>query len=187
MSSSATLLAIVNDILDLSTIDAGIMGLDLAEVEVASAVTAAAESIADRMQDARVRLEVDIAPDVDRIVADEKRLRQIVYNLLSNAVAFSPEGTTIRLSARTDGDSVEISVADQGAGIPGGFVDSVFDRFAAMPRGSSRGGVGLGLSIVQSFVGLHGGTVEISSEEGHGTTATVCLPVRPVLDAVAAA
>jgi signal transduction histidine kinase len=186
MSSSATLLAIVNDILDLSTIDAGIMGLDLAEVDVAAAMAAAAESIADRMQDARVRLEVHIDADVGRIVADEKRLRQIVYNLLSNAVAFSQEGSVVRLTARAERDFIDIAVTDQGAGIPGSFVNSVFDRFAAMPRGSSRGGVGLGLSIVKSLVGLHGGTVEITSEEGRGTIAKVRLPPRPALDAVAA-
>jgi signal transduction histidine kinase len=186
MSSSATLLAIVNDILDLSTIDAGIMGLDLAEVDVAAAMAAAAESIADRMQDAHVRLEVHIDADVGRIVADEKRLRQIVYNLLSNAVAFSPQGSVVRLTARAERDFIEIAVTDQGAGIPGSFVNSVFDRFAAMPRGPSRGGVGLGLSIVKSLVGLHGGTVEITSEEGRGTIAKVRLPLRPALDAVAA-
>jgi signal transduction histidine kinase len=186
MSSSATLLAIVNDILDLSTIDAGIMGLDLAEVEVAAAVSAAAESIADRIEDARLVLEYDIASDVGRIVADEKRLRQIVYNLLSNAVAFSAEGGVVRVSARREGDFVEIAVTDSGAGIPEDFVDSAFDRFAAMPRGPSRGGVGLGLSIVKSFVGLHGGTVDIASEEGQGTTVRIRMPVRPALDAVAA-
>jgi signal transduction histidine kinase len=149
-------------------------------------MAAAADSIAARMEDAHVRLEVHIDAGVGRIVADEKRLGQIVYNLLSNAVAFSPEGSLVRLSARAEGDFVEIAVTDQGAGIPGTFVDSVFDRFAAMPRGASRGGVGLGLSIVKSLVDLHGGTVVITSEEGRGTIARVRLPVRPALDAVAA-
>ncbi len=186
MSSSATLLTIVNDILDLSSIDAGIMGLDLAEVDVAAALALAAEGVADRMRTAKVKLKVDVAPDAGRIIADEKRIRQIVHNLLSNAVAFSPEGSTVSLSARRDGDVVEIAVADRGAGIPGHFVDSAFDRFSAMPRGAARGGVGLGLSIVKSFVGLHGGTVEIASEEGWGTTVRVRLPIRPALDVAAA-
>ena len=186
MSSSATLLAIVNDILDLSSIDAGIMGLDLAEVDISAALVLAADGITDRMREARVKLNIDISPDAGRIIADEKRIRQIVHNLLVNAVAFSPEGSTVRLSARRDGEFVEITIVDRGAGIPGSFVGSVFDRFAVMPRGASRGGVGLGLSIVKSFVGLHGGTVEISSEEGWGTTARVRLPIRPALDAAAA-
>ena len=186
MQSSASLLAIVNDILDLSTIDAGIMGLDLTEVDVAGAVAAAVDSIEDRLAEAHVRLKADIAPDVGRLVADDKRVRQILYNLLSNAIAFSPENSTVRLAARRAGGFVEFTVEDEGAGIPSGFVNTVFDRFASMPRGASRGGVGLGLSIVKSFVGLHGGTVEIASEEGRGTIAKVRLPVRPALDAAAA-
>lgn len=186
MQSSASLLAIVNDILDLSTIDAGIMGLDLAEVDVRAAVVGAVESIEDRIEQADVRLRTDIAPDVGVLVADEKRVRQIIYNLLSNAVAFSPAGSTIRLTAERAGGFIEFTVADEGAGIPSGFVNSVFDRFASMPRGASRGGVGLGLTIVKSFVGLHGGTVDITSEEGSGTIAKVRLPIRPALDAAAA-
>jgi signal transduction histidine kinase len=186
MASSETLLAIVNDILDLSSIDAGIMDLDLGEVDVTDAVSAAIDSLTERMHDAHVRITADISPGIGRIVADEKRLRQIVYNLLSNAVLFSPENTVVRLSARRDGDFVEITVADRGVGIPTAFLNSVFDRFAAMPRGAARGGAGLGLAIVKSFVGLHGGTVEISSEEGRGTVARVRLPIRPMLDAAAA-
>jgi K+-sensing histidine kinase KdpD len=135
MQSSASLLAIVNDILDLSTIDAGIMGLDLVEVDVGAVVAAAVESIEDRLKESRVRLEVDVAPDVGRLVADDKRIRQILYNLLSNAIVFSPEGSRVHLSASRAGGIVEFTVADEGAGIPSAFVGSAFDRFAAMPRG----------------------------------------------------
>jgi signal transduction histidine kinase len=186
MSSSASLLAIVNDILDLSTIDAGIMGLDLAEVDVAETVAAAVETVADRLQESRVRLETDIAPGVDGLIADDKRVRQILVNLLSNALDFSREGGSIKVSAARVGSFIEFTVADDGAGIPPNFINSVFDRFASLPRGARRGGVGLGLSIVKSFVGLHGGTVEITSEEDRGTTATVRLPLRPALDVAAA-
>jgi signal transduction histidine kinase len=186
ISSSASLLAIVNDILDLTTIDAGIMGLDLAEVDVAATVAAAAADVRDRMDEKRLRLETMIAPDVGGLIADEKRLRQILFNLLSNAVAFSHEGGEIRLAAASVNGFVEFTVADDGAGIPVGFIDSVFDRFASQSRGQARGGVGLGLSIVKSFVALHGGTVEIASEEGRGTVAKVRLPARPALDAAAA-
>ena len=187
MSSSASLLAIVNDILDLTTIDAGIMGLDLGEVDVRATVAAAIESIQERLDESRIRLETAVAPDVGGLVADDKRVRQILYNLLSNAIAFSREGGWIRLSAARVNGFIEFTVVDEGAGIPTGFIDSVFDRFASLSRGSARGGVGLGLSIVKSFVALHGGTVEIASEEGRGTIAKVRLPIRPALDAVAAA
>src|SRR5690606_9049057 len=142
--------------------------------------------IADRLDEKRVRLDTSIAPNVGGLIADSRRVRQILANLMANALDFAREGGWIRLSAVRAGGFVEFTVADNGAGIPSAFIDSVFDRFATLPRGSSRGGAGLGLSIVKSFVGLHGGTVEIASEEGRGTTAKVRLPVRPALDAVAA-
>jgi signal transduction histidine kinase len=186
MSSSASLLAIVNDILDLTTIDAGIMGLDLTETDVVATVSDAIGDVAEALDQKRVRLETDIAPGIGGLIADGKRVRQILTNLMTNALDFSRAGGWIRLSAVRTGGFIEFTVTDNGAGIPSNFIDSVFDRFATLPRGSSRGGVGLGLSIVKSFVALHGGTVEIASEEGRGTTAKVRLPVRPVLDAVAA-
>jgi signal transduction histidine kinase len=186
MSSSASLLAIVNDILDLTTIDAGIMGLDLAEVDVTATVAAAVDDVQERLDESRIRLETRIAPDIGGLVADAKRVRQILFNLLSNAIAFTREGGRVQLSASRAGGFIEFTVTDDGAGIPAGFIDAVFDRFASLSRGSARGGVGLGLSIVKSFVALHGGTVEIASEEGKGTVAKVRLPVRPALDAVAA-
>ena len=186
ISSSASLLAIVNDILDLTTIDAGIMGLDLGEVDVAATVSAAVDEVRERLDEAHIRLDTSIAPDVGGLIADDRRVRQILYNLLSNAISFSREGGRIRLSAGRVQGYIEFTITDDGAGIPSGFVDSVFDRFASQSRGSGRGGVGLGLSIVKSFVALHGGTVEIASEEGRGTVAKVRLPVRPALDAAAA-
>jgi signal transduction histidine kinase len=188
MSSSAQLLAIVNDILDLTTIDAGIMGLDLAEVDVGTTVQGAIDDVQNRLDENRIKLDVRVAPDVGGLVADAKRIRQVLFNLLANAVAFSREGGHVQLTASRVGGFVEFNVADEGAGIPAAFIDSVFDRFASLSRGSARGGVGLGLSIVKSFVALHGGTVEIASEEGKGTVAKVRLPVRPAaLDETAAA
>ncbi len=184
--SSASLLAIVNDILDLTTIDAGIMGLDMSETDIAASVAAAVDAVADRADDLGVLVETQIAPGIGTFVADDKRVRQILYNLLSNAVTYSPRGSLVTLTADRAGGFIEFIVEDHGAGIPAGFVDSVFERFSAMPRGSVRGGVGLGLAIVKSFVGLHGGTVELASEEGLGTVARVRLPVRPALDAAAA-
>jgi signal transduction histidine kinase len=186
MQSSGTLLAIVNDILDLSSIDAGVMGLDLAEVNVPAAVAGAVDEVSERLEDAKITLETGIAPDVGGLIADERRVRQILYNLLSNAIAYSPPGGHIRLSVTATGGFIEFIVADEGAGIPAAFLGSVFERFSSMPRGTGRGGVGLGLSIVKSFVALHGGTVEIASEEGRGTVAKVRLPRMPALDAVAA-
>jgi signal transduction histidine kinase len=186
MSSSAALLAIVNDILDLASIDAGIMELDYADVDVAAAIAAVIEGVQDRLAGSGIRIDTDIATGTGHLFADSRRLRQILFNLVVNAISFSPKGGRIAVRARRDGDMVEFIVADQGPGIPRDFVDSAFDRFASRPRGESRGGAGLGLAIVKSFVELHGGTVEIRSEEGRGARVVVRLPVRPNITAEAA-
>jgi signal transduction histidine kinase len=186
MSSSAALLAIVNDILDLATIDAGIMELDLAEVDIAATVEAAIEGVQDRLRESHISLVTQIPRDIGSFVADGKRIRQILFNLLANAIAFSSDGGRVSISAARVGDMIEFSVSDNGPGIAGDFLGSVFDRFASRPRGDARGGAGLGLSIVKSFVTLHGGTVDISSEEGRGVTVVCRLPVRPEIAAAAA-
>jgi signal transduction histidine kinase len=186
MSSSAALLAIINDILDLATIDAGIMELELAEVDIAATIHAAIEGVQDRIKESGIRIETQIPGDVGDFVADGKRIRQILFNLLANAIAFSPEGGRVSISAVRVDDTVEFTVSDDGPGIASDFLGSVFDRFASQPRGDARGGAGLGLSIVRSFATLHGGTVDIASEEGHGVTVKCRLPARPKLAAVAA-
>jgi signal transduction histidine kinase len=186
MSSSAALLAIVNDILDLATIDAGIMELDLAEVDIAATVEAAIEGVQDRLRESSISLETHIPRDIGSFVADGKRIRQILFNLLANAIAFSSDGGRVSVAAARVGDMIEFSVSDNGPGIAGDFLGLVFDRFASRPRGDARGGAGLGLSIVRSFVTLHGGTVDISSQEGRGVTVVCRLPVRPEIAAAAA-
>ena len=185
-SSGASLLAIVNDILDLTTIDAGIMELELGEVDTAATIRAAVESLRERVDEARVRIDTHVASDASHFVADEKRVRRILYNLLANAVGFSHRDGLVTVSAKRANDMIEFAVSDQGPGIPSDFIGNVFDRFASMPRETARGGVGLGLSIVRSFVLLHGGTVEIESEENVGSTVKVRLPLRPIISAVAA-
>ncbi len=186
LSSSGALLAIVNDILDLATIDAGIMELDLTEVDIAGTVGAAVEGLQDRIVEAHIRLETDIPPGIGGFVADGKRIRQVLFNLLANAVAFSPQNGTVSVSARRAGDTVEFTVADDGPGISRDFLGLVFERFASRASGERRGGAGLGLSIVKSFVALHGGTVDIQSDEGRGVTVTCRFPARPRIDAAAA-
>jgi signal transduction histidine kinase len=187
MQSSAQLLAIVNDILDLSSIDAGLMELDLGEVDASEIVKSAIAALRDKFVQAKIALTVDVASDAGRLIADARRIRQILINLLSNAIAFSEERGRVHVSARRLAESIEFAVADQGPGVPHDFLRAAFDRFASMPRGAGRGGVGLGLSIVKSFVALHGGTVELQSEEGKGATVTVRLPIRPPAVAAVAA
>ncbi len=107
-------------------------------------------------------------------------MRQVLYNLLSNAVGFSRAGETVQLTCWREHGSVVFSVEDHGVGIPQDQIDRVFQRFESRSQGSKHRGAGLGLSIVRSLVELHGGTVEIKSEESRGTTVTVRIPERPL-------
>jgi signal transduction histidine kinase len=174
--SSGALLAIINDILDLASIDNGALALDLEEVDVAKSIAQAATGLQDRLADSQLRLQVDIAPQTGPLRADPKRLRQILFNLLSNAIGFSQPGQTIRVSAGRIGGEIRITVADEGRGIPDEVKEKVFDRFESHSLGSRHRGVGLGLSMVRSIVELHGGRVELDSALGQGTRVTAVFP-----------
>jgi len=178
-SSSSVLLTIVNDILDLATVDAGIMQLDISEVPLRATVESAAELVAERLREHRIQLSLDTADAPATFHADEQRVRQVLFNLLSNAVNYAPEGSTVRLSARSHPGGVEFSVHDDGPGMPAEKLEAVFKRFAPGASGGRKRGAGLGLSIVKSFVELHGGTVAIDSGEGRGTTVTCRFPLAP--------
>nr|WP_244395947.1 PAS domain-containing sensor histidine kinase [Beijerinckia indica] len=178
MASSSALRAIINDILDLASIDADAMDLSLEEVDIAEAMRAAAEGVRDRLRESTLTLAVDAAPDIGVFLADGKRIRQILFNLLSNAIGFSTPGQTVTLAASRSHDEVIFKVIDEGCGIPDDMVEHVFDRFKTHAGGSNHRGVGLGLSIVRSFVQLHGGRVLIETKLGKGTTMTCIFPSR---------
>jgi signal transduction histidine kinase len=177
-TSTNALLAIINNILDLATIDAGAMTLNLSEVDIRASMEAAAEGVQDRLVKDNLKLDIAVAPGIGSFIADERRLRQILFNLLSNAVGFSPPGETITLTATRQPDAVVFTVTDRGPGIPPEAKDRVFDWFETNPRGSQHRGPGLGLSLVRSFVELHGGMVTIDSNAGGGTTATCTFPTQ---------
>ncbi len=177
-ASSSALLTIINDILDLATIDAGAMTLDLKAVDIRAAVEAATEGVRGRLAERGIRLDVRAAPDIGSFMADERRLRQILFNLLSNAVSFSPAGETVRLTVERHDAAVVFSITDRGPGIPDAIGEKVFDRFESHALGSGHRGAGLGLSIVRSFVELHGGTVKLDSAVGRGTTVTCVFPLK---------
>lgn len=175
------LLRLIDDILDLATIDAGRLTLDLSEVDVARALEAAVSLAAKRAQESKLTLELIIEPAVGHIVADERRIKQIVFNLVSNAIAFTPPGGRVGVGAVRSGEDVKVYVRDTGHGIAPRVQPTVFDRFQS--RGSEgRRGAGLGLSLVKSLVELHGGWIELQSMPGEGTTVTCHLPdrARPV-------
>jgi len=175
--STNALLAIINNILDLATIDAGAMSLNLGEVDIRASMEAAAEGVLDRLVKNNLKLDISTAAGIGSFTADERRLRQILFNLLSNAVGFSPAGETITLAAERRADAVVFTVTDRGPGIPPDATDKVFDWFETDAMGSQHRGTGLGLSLVRSFVELHGGRVAIESAVGRGTTVTCEFPV----------
>ena len=175
-TSSAVLLTIVNDILDLATVDAGIMQLDIDDVSVTNEISAAAKRVSERLQEHDIGLDIDIADDVETFRADANRVRQVLFNLLSNASNYAPEGSTVTLQVARDGTDIVFAVHDDGPGMPGDVLDTVFKRFQAYQNGGRKRGVGLGLSIVKSFVELHGGRVEIETGADIGTTVICRFP-----------
>jgi signal transduction histidine kinase len=175
-ASTNALLAIINNILDLATIDAGAMSLNLGSVDIRKTIEAAAEGIQDRLATDRIELKVDVDPNIGSFVGDERRVVQVLYNLLANAVGFSPQDATVGLSARRTEHSVVFTVTDRGPGIPADVKDKVFDWFESHSHGSRHRGAGLGLSLVRSFVELHGGKVRVDSIVGKGTTVTCDFP-----------
>ena len=175
--STNALLALTNNILDLATIDAGAMKLELGPVDIGKAIAAAAEGIQDRLATDRIRLKIDIAPNIGSFVGDERRVVQVLYNLLANAVGFSPQDATVVVAARRTDRSVVFTVTDSGPGIPAEVKDKVFDWFESHSQGSRHRGAGLGLSLVRSFVELHGGKVRVDSIVGRGTIVTCDFPI----------
>jgi signal transduction histidine kinase len=184
MRSSAALLVIINDILDLASIDAGSLELQREEVDVQATVEAAVRGIEDRLAESHITLALDVPEDIGSVHADGKRVRQILFNLLSNAVGFSDAGQRVEVHARKDAQDLVLSVRDYGRGMPAEIADSVFNRFESHTLGTRHRGVGLGLSIVRSFVELHGGRVHLETAPGNGTHVTCTFPIglseRPV-------
>ena len=166
----------MNDILDLATVDAGIMYLNYQTTDLDDLLDDVAMQIADRLQEAGVTLEMVGPAHLGSMVADPQRLKQILLKLLSNAANFAPEGSVISLTCQREGQDFTFSVADKGPGIPEDMIKAVFNRFNAGTGGGKRSGAGLGLSIVESFVSLHGGTVSIDSAPGKGTIVHCRIP-----------
>jgi signal transduction histidine kinase len=185
-ASTNALLALINNILDLATIDAGAMTLNLGDVDIRNSMEGAAEGVQDRLVKNRISLDIRAPANIGSFVADERRLRQILFNLLSNAVGFSPGGEIVTLVAERHPDAVYFRVTDRGPGIPPEVMDKVFDWFETDSMGSQHRGPGLGLSLVRSFVELHGGTVTIDSASGQGTTVTCAFPVAQIAEQTAA-
>lgn len=179
-SSGAHLLSLINDILDLSKIEAGRMDLELSRFSVPAALQNAMTLMRERAGRNSVALRLQCACDVDQWVADERKFRQVVINLLSNAVKFTPAGGSVDVAASLQEDCLRVEVEDTGIGIRQEDQELVFEEFrqASGDHLSKVEGTGLGLSLTRKLVELHGGSIRLESEPGRGSTFIVRWPVR---------
>ncbi len=171
---------LVEDLLDVSRIVSGKLHVDRRPVELAEVVQAAVDSVRPAADAKQLALELSLDPAAGLVLGDPLRLQQVVWNLLTNAVKFTPAGGRVELRLASAGTHLELTVSDTGQGITAEFIPDLFQRFSQADSSSRRaqGGLGLGLAIVRTLVELHGGTIAaLSRGEGEGSTFTVRLPV----------
>ncbi len=178
VEASQNLLSLINDILDIATIEAGYMKLQLAAVEIADVFARLQTLAGARARNRGLALAFDCPAELGPIAADERRLTQALYNLVSNSINFTPAGGRIEVTARRRGDEVEFAVADTGIGIAAEDQGDVFEKFVRGRKTGGEAGVGLGLSLVRRLVELHGGRVALESTPGVGTRVACQMPIR---------
>ena len=178
--SGRHLLSLINDILDLSKIEAGRMELELSSFHLPTALSNAMTLVRERAQRHGIQLGLEVDPLLGELQADERKLKQIVLTLLSNAVKFTPDGGRVDVSARQMEEKIQIAVRDTGIGIAPEDHAAVFEEFKQVGRDYTRKaeGTGLGLALTRRFVELHGGEIRLESAPGKGSTFTVTLPLR---------
>jgi len=179
-SSGKHLLSLINDILDLSKVEAGRMELDLATFDLPSAISNAMTLVRERAQRHGIKLGLDTDPELGETVADERKFKQILLNLLTNAVKFTPDGGRVEVRARRDEENVIVAVHDTGIGIATEDQGAVFEEFRQVGRHytNKQEGTGLGLALTRKFVELHGGRIWLESEPGKGSTFTFTIPIK---------
>jgi len=178
-NSGQHLLGLINDILDISKIEAGKMDLAFEPVDMADVVRGVMSTAIALVKDKPVELQQSVPPDLPPVIADGRRIRQVLLNLVSNAAKFTNEGF-IRVEVAASDDVMTVSVVDSGIGIPADKLPTIFEAFTQADASPSRkyGGTGLGLTISKSFIGLHDGEIWVESEPGVGSTFHFTLPIR---------
>ena len=178
LASGQHLLSLINDILDLSKIEAGRMDLDLAAFDLPTAIDDAMLLMRERAGRRGITLERHVDERVGEIRGDQRKVKQVLLNLLSNAVKFTPEGGRIEVRAGLANGTAEISVTDTGIGIAPEDQEAVFEEFRQVGKVDKKAeGTGLGLALCRKFVELHGGRIWVKSEFGKGSTFTFTLPI----------
>ncbi|GGF28713.1 two-component sensor histidine kinase [Aliidongia dinghuensis] len=174
--SSQRLMSLINDILDIASIEAGELTLDRSPVDVHAMLASVLTLTRERAKHLQLNLAFDCPHDIGVVTLDEARIRQALFNLLSNAIKFTPTGGTITLGARRIGPEVALSVSDTGIGIAAELQAKVFESFERGQTDGRQVGAGLGLTLVRSFIEMHGGRVELDSAVNGGTCVTCWLP-----------
>jgi two-component system, NtrC family, sensor kinase len=178
-ASGTHLLSLINDILDLSKIEAGRMELELTDFHLPTALDSALALVRERAGRRGIALQMNVDSRLGQIRADERKVRQVVLNLLSNAIKFTPEGGSIEVAAAPKDGLVEVSVSDTGVGIAPEDQEAVFEEFRQVGTADKKvEGTGLGLTLCRKFVELHGGRIWVKSEVGVGSTFSFALPVH---------
>jgi signal transduction histidine kinase len=178
-ASAQHLLSLINDILDLSKIEAGRMELDVAEFDLPTAIDTALTLVRERAGRRGIALERAIDDRLDAIRGDERKIKQVLLNLLSNALKFTPEGGRVEVRAGIENGTAGISVTDTGIGIAAEDHDAVFEEFRQVGSAEKKSeGTGLGLPLSKKFVALHGGRIWLESQVGAGSTFTFTLPLK---------
>jgi signal transduction histidine kinase len=175
LDSSHRLMSLINDILDLATIEAGYMTLETQEIDIHAMMSGVLALSRERARNKNLALNFDCPTDIGILVGDERRLRQALFNLISNAINFTPGGGSVTLAARRLDGEVALSVIDTGVGVPQEDQARIFEKFERGSPLARQSGPGLGLSLVKSFIELHGGRVVLNSSPGSGTTVTCYL------------
>ena len=176
-SSGSHLLSLINDVLDLSKVEAGQVELEMHPFSLREALERGVVMVRERATEDGVRVAFAADPEVDVVEGDERRIKQVIFNLLSNAVKFTPAGGEVDVSATRANGEVRVSVADTGPGVAPEDRDRIFEEFQQSETGVGlREGTGLGLALSKRFVELHGGRIWVESEVGHGSTFTFALP-----------
>ncbi|MGH7146494.1 MAG: response regulator [Nitrospiraceae bacterium] len=183
LSSGRHLLALINDILDLAKIESGRLELDLSTFDLPTVLQNALSLVRERANRHDIRLDLEFDERLGDFTADERKVKQILLNLLSNALKFTPDGGNISLKAGLSGGCAEISVTDTGIGIAQEDQQKIFEEFfQSGDHVRKREGTGLGLALTRKFVELHGGLIWVQSEKGHGSRFSFTLPIRGALE-----
>jgi signal transduction histidine kinase len=180
LASGRHLLSLINDILDLSKVEAGRLELELGRFHLPTAIDNALTLVRERATRHGIALDIAVDPGVGDVDGDERKIRQVLLNLLSNAVKFTPEGGRVGVSATAADGVIAISVSDTGVGIAPEDQEAIFEEFRQVGRDDARKqeGTGLGLTLAKKFVELHGGRITVRSQVGQGSTFTFTLPLR---------